>query len=220
MFSQKIYLALTIFFLTFFLFSCFSDLPKKTILYDNDFENNSTRSFKVYYNSVALDSSKIFSYNESKLFGRFNNNLITLQLDSLPDHNAVRIQFDLFIHDKWEGSHLYPATGLPDVWQLQLDNVPIMIRTFSNTSFPQSYPKDYNPVLPQNPAHSDAWSLLPGVCALYGQKDGTSFYKIDYTTAHTSVKLKLDWNDALQPFGQSCNKSWSMDNILITAVKY
>lgn len=199
---------------------CFKRLPEKTVVFEKNFEDSKRTGISIFNHSGRVDSPMVFLFNGSVVMGRFNNNLVSFAVDSLPDHNAVRIQFDLFIHDRWEGNHLDPITKIPDVWQLKLDQVPIMIRTFSNTTFPQSFPADYNPGVSQNPPYSDAWALLPGACVWGDKPDGTSLYKIDYITAHTANKVSLDINDALQPFNQPCNKSWSIDNIVITAVKY
>ena len=199
---------------------CFKNIPIKKVVYETDFKDYKRPDIEIYNIFGKIDSPMVIVFNGTTLLGRFNNNLVTLSVDLLPEHNAIHIQFDLYIHDKWEGSHLDPITKIPDVWQLKIDQVPIMIRTFSNTTYLQSFPDDYNPILTQNPPHSDAWALLPGVCALSDKSDGTSLYKIDYITSHTGQKISLAMNDALQPFGQPCNKSWSIGNILITAVKY
>ena len=200
--------------------SCFKDIPDKYILYSNNFDDSSSDRLKFYNQAGRIDSPMILAFNGSLVLGRFNNNLVSFKIDSVPEHNAVHIQFDLYIHDRWEGNHLDPITQIPDVWQLKLDQVPQMIRTFSNTSFSQSFPNDYNPIVTPNPPHSDAWALLPGVCALSNRQDGTSLYKIDFITAHTANSVALDMNDALQPFNEPCNKSWSIDNLVITVVKY
>ena len=91
--------------------------------------------------------------------------------------------------------------------------------TFSNTSYQQSYPNFY-----QNsnlPARANAWDInLPGVCSSQGVLGGTSSYKINKTIGHSGNSFKLDCSDALQPFNDSCFKSWSIDNLSITAIKY
>ncbi len=211
---------LTILFILTVSVGCFKRLPEKKVVFERNFNDYKRTGISIYNHSGLIDSPMTFLFNGLAVLGRFNNNLVSFTVDSLPDHNAVHIQFDLFIHDRWEGNHLDPITKIPDVWQLQLDHFPIMIRTFSNTAFPQSFPDDYNPAISPNPPHANAWALLPGACVWGDKPDGTALYRIDYITAHTASKLSLDINDALQPFDQPCNKSWSIDNIVITAVKY
>lgn len=201
--------------------SCFKDLPKKTVVYQNDFENDHSSNFKFYNISGKIDSGFVNSFHGSHVLGRFNNTLVQLHLDSLPEHNTIKIEFDLYIHDQWDGDYSPPgAGGVPDVWQMMLDGYQIYLTTFSNTSHKQSFPDNFNPSGSVNPPHSNAWALLPGVCALGNREDGTSHYKIEYITAHTSSSLLLSCNDALQPYNSLCLKSWSLDNIRISANKY
>lgn len=220
MYQRIVYSLAAIILSGIFLISCFKDLPSKHIVYDNNFEDTPRNNIKIYNAGGIIDSPKIFLFNGSKVLGRFNNNLVTLKIDALPEHNAVHVQFDLFIHDKWEGDHLDPVTKIPDVWQMQIDKGVVYQTTFSNTANTQSFPDNFKPNVSPYPAHSNAWGLLPGACALSDKKDGTAYYKIDYITGHTAASLLLELNDALQPFGQPCQKSWSIDNLVITATKY
>lgn len=213
MISRAVNMATAIIVSAAVLSSCFKDLPKKQIVLQEDF-NLGMGKFRVYGHQGLIDTGKIFNFNESEVLGRFNNNRIELDLDSLPSHNLLRFQFDLYIHDAWEGNLLNPATGIPDVWQMRLDYNPWYLTTFSTTAHSQSFPGNY---LSNFPAHADAWAKLPGVCARTGQPDGTTLYKIDFMTGHTSSKIHIDWSDALQPFNSLCQKSWSIDNIVITA---
>jgi len=45
-------------------------------------------------------------------------------------------------------------------------------------------------------------------------------YKIVQQFAHSNKSFQLSLSDALQPFNAECEKSWSIDNIKITAFKY
>ena len=83
-------------------YSCFKDLPKKQIVYQNDFEKNIMNGLKVNNGNGLIDSVKIVDFNGTKVAGRFNNNYVYLKLKNLPDHNALKIEFDLYIHDKWD----------------------------------------------------------------------------------------------------------------------
>lgn len=199
--------------------SCFKNLPSKQVVYQTGFEEGRDVAFKVFDAQGVVDSAKTFPFNGSLVFGRFNNNLVQFKLESLPGHNTVRIEFDLFIHGKWEGDHL-SGTGIPDVWQMQIDGYTLYLTTFSNTSYTQSFPDNFKANVLKNPAHANAWELLPGVCASESQPDGTAHYKIDVITGHSSANLLLSINDALQPAFSQCVKSWSIDNFRITASNY
>lgn len=196
--------------------ACFKDIPTNTVVYQESFERGYSSPFRVYSSAGQLDSIKISEFNGSHVFGPFNNNLVLLQVSPLVSHNIVRIQFDLYIHGSWLGDHLDPVSGIPDAWQIKIDQNPYLLTTFSNTSFTQSYPGNYATAGAKFPAHSDAWGLLPGICATASQADGTTHYKFDYQTLHTSPSIEIALNDALQPAGSQCMKSWSIDNVVIT----
>ncbi len=201
---------------------CFKDLPANKVVYYNDFETNTRNNLTVISHSGTVDSAKIFSFNGNKVFGNFNNNRIELDIDKLPEHNVIHIEFDLYIHDEWQGNYLIPGgSNIPDAWQMVIDGYPLYITTFSNSIHGQAFPNNYTPGQTTNPARSNSWNTnLPGVCLLKQSPNGSSLYKIDLRTAHTASALKLACNDVLQPFNSFCNKSWSIDNIKLTAMQY
>ncbi|NCI48045.1 hypothetical protein [Sediminibacterium soli] len=198
---------------------CFKNLPSKNIIYDNNFENGDTSYIRVSNVNGPVDSLKVVTVNGSKVLGRFNNHLVILTLKNLPEHNALKFEFDLNIHDNWNGEHLLPGNSVPDVWIMKVDGYPVYITTFSNGPYNQSFPDNYKNGTSKNPPRSNAWEVLPGACAAASQSNGTTRYKIEYTTAHTG-NMELSLSDALQPFNSMCQKSWSVDNLRITAVKY
>jgi hypothetical protein len=199
--------------------SCFKTLPDKVIVYQNDFETSNISNTLVTNIFGAVDSVKIVDFNGSKVFGRFNSHLVEFTPDNMPAHNAVKIEFDLFIHDKWDGDYIPTGSTIPDIWKMTIDNYPVYVTTFSNGPYTQSFPNNYQGTISKNPPRSDAWGVLPGVCANTGKADGSSHYKIEYTTSHTGP-LVLALSDVLQPFNSPCLKSWSIDNIRITAIVY
>lgn len=207
---------------TFLLSGCFSRLPDKHYVYFNDFEGGSNEDLSVFDRFGKVDSLKIVPYNNGKVFGFFNNNRVEFQVNNLPEHNTVKIEFDLLIHDKWDGDYLVPGgSGVPDVWQMLLDGHIIYLTTFSNGSHGQSFPGYYVAGNPSNPARANSWrSDLPGACALQSQTNGTSLYKIELTTGHWASSVSIAMNDALQPLNSHCAKSWSIDNLRLTAIKY
>lgn len=212
----------SVFFLAIaFCFSaCFKNLPDKKVVYFNDFEDGKNTSLVVYNSSGALkDSVKIFGFQDNKLFGRFNNNLVELKLANLGKHNIVQIEFDLYIHDKWDGDHLISGSTIPDAWQMTVDNYPFYLTTFSNGPYGQSFPGNYKAGAVSNPAHANAWNIsLPGICALKDSANGSSLYKIEVITSHNADVIRIACNDALQPFNSLCQKSWSIDNLRVTAI--
>lgn len=201
--------------------SCFKNLPAKNIVYENGFEAMDTLHIKMYDARGPMDSLKITDYNGSKVLGRFNTNFIVFTFKNLPFHNIVRIEFDLFMHDQWTGEYKQPGSVNPDVWQMKIDNRPVYLTTFSNGPYTQAFPDNHSfgSAPSSNPARANAWAVLPGVCGYNGKPDGTTLYKIDYTTAH-SGQLEISMNDVLQISNSLCLKSWSIDNLRITAIEY
>ena len=205
------------------LLSCFSSCTKnltlKYLVYHNDFESSRLDNITIYTINGSTPEVKIEDFNGSKVLGRFNNNTVGVYLSSLPTHNAMQIEFDLNIHDKWDGNFL-GTTGKPDIWQMTADNVPIIITTFSNNTNSQAYPNFYN-VGNVSPAKANSInSNLTGVCSLKGVEGGTSMYRIVQTVAHSGSNFGFTCNDALQPYNSLCTKSWSIDNLIVTAIKY
>lgn len=207
--------------ITIFNNGCFKDLPKKNIVYQNDFETNRDSTIQVYNSAGLVDTLTITQFGGNRVFGRFNNNFLYLKLRDLPAHNILKITFDLYIHDQWDGDYIAPGYSLPDAWVMNLDNSPLYLTTFSNGVYRQSYPANYTAGGFQNPPKADAWeTAFPGACSLQTSDTGTTLYKIEKTTGHVSDSLVITMNDVLQPPGNFCLKSWSIDNLVITASKY
>ena len=207
-----------------FFSGCTKDLTLKYLVYSNDFENGQLNYIVLYDLAgpipAATALTKTEDFNGSKVLGRFNNNTVAVNLSNMPTHNAVQIEFDLYIHDKWDGNVIGPS-GKPDIWQFTADNTPYIIATFSNTNnITQSYPNFYGV---SNPSPAKANSILQnlsGVCSLKAIEGGTSMYHIVKTVAHSGPYFGFTCNDALQPVNSLCTKSWSIDNIYVTAIKY
>jgi hypothetical protein len=203
-----------------FISGCFKNLPAKNIVYKNDFERDSLSGFTFYNIFGRVDSTKITTLPDgNRVLGRFNSVLAQLKLDTLPEHNILKVEFDLYVHDKWDGNLIPSGSTLPDLWKMTINGLLVHLTTFSNGVHPQSFPNDFGTTVINNPPLSNSWGTLPGVCANAGMKNGTTHYKIEYTTGHTGG-LILELSDVLQPFNSLCLKSWSIDNIRITATMY
>jgi len=212
-------LAKTVLFLLCFfcIQSCSKQVPDRIVAYSNDFERADKQGFQILGANGIEDSLKITEFNNTKIYGRFNSNAVVFKRESLPIHNVIKIEFDLYIHDNWRGNYLAPGTTLPDLWQLKLDNNPILITSFSNSNEDQLFPNNYTQTLTNNKAFSNSWGVYPGVCSKAGQANGTSLYKIEYITSHKGP-IELVFQDV--PFSATnlCMKSWSIDNLKLTTM--
>lgn len=196
---------------------CSKDITQRKIAYFNDFENDSSYNLSVFGPGVRIDTLTISNFNNNKVFGRFRDNTVFFRLDSLPRHNVVKIEFDLYLHDNWKGNYLAPGSVYPDIWQMKYSNNPIIVTTFSNDNNPQSFPNNYQTNMINNPALANSWGVFPGVCAKQNISNGTSWYKIEYITGHTGP-LDINFQDVNFSAGNLCSKSWSIDNLKITAI--
>ncbi len=197
--------------------SCFKNITERNIVYFNDFENQKKDSINVYGAAGLVDSLKITQFNNSSVLGRFNGNFVVFEMRNLPIHNVLKIEFDLLIHDDWRGNFVAPGATYPGFYQVQLDNNTIYLTTFSNGAYDQSFPNNYQTNIINNKAFSNAWAVFPGVCSKVDQKNGTSLYKIEYITSH-SGPIRLTFNDIANTNTSFCQKSWSLDNLKLTAI--
>lgn len=206
---------------TVLLNSCFKDLPKRTIVYQNDFETTDSTGIDVYDVNGLVKTPTITTFNGNRVFGRFNANYLLLKVKNLPAHLILKIAFDLYIHDKWDGDYIAPGNSLPDAWLMEIDNYPLYLTTFSNGSYRQSYPSNYTVGAFKNPPKADAWETdFPGACSLQSSPNGTTLYKIEKTTSNVGDSVVFTIHDVLQPGGNTCLKSWSIDNVVITVSSY
>ncbi|WP_423147449.1 hypothetical protein [Rubrolithibacter danxiaensis] len=197
--------------------SCKKTTAKRTVIYQNNFESG---------DSVNLTNAKITTYLNSKVLGRFNTGFFTLQLDNIPEHDLIEVSFDLYIHDSWDGNSIGNeiAFGGPDIWEMTVDGKKYISTTFSNSvcngsyCIQQSYPYNY-PYL-TNPGTGAADTNLPPFCTTNpGTK--TSLYKIKKVIKHKKGNLVLTCMDKLVQTNTEdplCDESWSLDNIIITAL--
>jgi len=199
--------------------SCFKNLTVQNLVYFNDFETGQYNGIELSRFYLSTDTPKVFVFNGSKVLGGFNNGAFSVSLGHLPEHNAINVEFDLYIHGPWQGDYL-GTSNIPDLWKILIDDKNVLLTTFSNTSYKQSYPSYYLSG-PEYPARGDAYiTAIPGRCSTANQPDGSSWYKFVTTIPHTQDSTTIYCADALQPYNSGCIKSWSIDNLKITAIKY
>lgn len=197
------------------LYSCTKSLTRINTVYFNDFENFNLNTIEVsgWLNGLfgPVSDIRITDYNGNKVLGRFNNARINLKLNNLPTHQALRVEFDLYLHDKWKN----------DLWLMTFDGVNQILTGFSNDSMvKQSYPNWLGNGSALSSAGADAFNTqLPGACSLSSSSHGTSMYKIVRTVVHNGSTFELGSSDAGDFFNQPCLRSWSIDNLKITVIQ-
>lgn len=201
-----------------FISSCAKQAKSDTEVYHNDFESGDLSK---------ITSGTIEVYNGSHVLGRYNKGGFIVNLSNLPKHDAIKISFDLYIHDSWDGNATYADGGFgPDFWKMLVDGQTVINTTFSNYNCPaglfcqpQSYPQNYPST---NNSKEGAYRTdLPAVCTQQTDFKATSQYKIQKTITHSGSSFKLECMDQLiDKFDQDqkCSESWSVDNLVIKAV--
>jgi hypothetical protein len=164
----------------------------------------------VYSNGVYIHPITIVNYNGSKVLGRFNNGIIELNLHQIPTHIALRVEFDLYIHDKWTN----------DVWRMDVNNSGVLVTGFSNfDAVQQSYPNWIGNGSAFNPAGANADNRnLPGACSLADKSNGTTHYKMEQSFSHTDSTFNFSCSDAGSYPHDNCERSWSIDNLKIQLI--
>jgi hypothetical protein len=195
--------------------SCKKNITIRERVYFEDAEDGVANNILAVTGTGANYGNMVRSFAGTNVVGNFNNTVVTIQLDQMPAHNMVYVAFDLYTHDRWEGNRV----GLPDivdVWNIRVNELFQLSTTFSNIrSQPQSYP-EWIGSTPNISRGNAIDTLLPGNCLWEDRKNGSSKYRIAFSRPHTSNQLLVQMNDALR--GSYCEKSWSIDNILIEAI--
>lgn len=203
-------------------FTACKGIQKETEVFNSDFERGIP---------VNVVDGKIEQYNGSGVLGRYSQSGFVVQIKNLKAHNLIRISFDLYIHDTWDGN----TTGSDgrDIWIMNIDGGSNLYATFANgtcinctQSYPDPQPAFFNNLFnfALNRPNSNAIRTdLPGACKLKDVKGGTSMYRIQRTIEHTGSTLDLGCFGQLEdsdPANKNCNESWSVDNMRITAIEF
>ena len=187
--------------------------PCKVSVHDEDFE---TLPF-TGWNSIQTNTAS--SYTSSTVLGEFIGNPpppITLSLGSLPSHDSLSIEFDLYIINSWDGNG---APG-PDNWDLELDNTPILETTFSNSDHQAD--QSNNQLYPNIPYTTNSTYTSPN----YGSRTGASqvgsvitgnslsnfsLYEIKKTIPHTSNTATFNFFSN----ASGNDEVWAIDNVKV-----
>ena len=185
------------------------------LIFEDDFQSSPINS---EWSDPTGVLPALFTYNSTQVFGPFGSKTINLDLSALPTHTYIRVEFDLYIFDSWDGNNDN------DEWKLKVDGVDRIHTDFDNHTWQlasqsrQSYPHNVafsNPVLTgaiQTGMPSLNWSTgnsgAPGNC--------TSQYFINNITSHSSTSLAIK----LQGLGLSNinDESWGIDNVKVYAL--
>ena len=206
--------------------SCSKEEVVETILYSDSFEQNvaiETQSIDTSFMTFDKIGYQYFQFEGSRNLGRFATGGLTLNLKGIETHQLLRVEFDLYIHDKWEGNGERGNTQ--DVFILnvgsQTDHFSSIVNTKCMTrdcEAIQSYPAIIG--FGNNPENAGVTDpTLPGVCHFAGESGGTKLIKFNRIYPHTSADFKLNIAAGIKDAGPDlCLKSWSIDNLKVSSL--
>lgn len=150
------------------------------------------------------------STGDRTVLGPFGNERVTLQLERLPDHELVKISFELLILGDWTG-----ADRNGNQWLLSVDGSRVVDTTFANTEALQAYPGD----LPSEDSAAGTGSTDRssfGFTAASQNPDGSdSVYLIEREFLHSGGEMIVDLIG--RPSGLPTEQAWAIDNLVIEA---
>ena len=210
------------------IFSCSQPdgLKRNELFYNNDFESGDLD---------AIDGAQLMTFNNTTVLGNYNNDGFTLNLNNIGDHDIIYITFDLYVHDSWDGNFNNLDPDQPDAWFIELSSDfstdPSISSNVWETSFSNSVclpsfclKQSYPNIFPfDNPPREESSQLLPGLCSLESNLDGTTLYKIEKRFEHTANAILINFYDKLyQPnaVDEMCDESWSLDNLKVRVITF
>ncbi len=143
-------------------------------------------------------------FNSTWAIGPFCNDTISFSYSGLPDHDSVIVDFDLYIHDEWDGNCTPAGT---DNFRFLNGFSTLLNTTFSNKSAcTQNYPSNNSPFT--------SGATTAGLSNRCYSTGSSTLYHISKRFRHSNTTLDLSWLGNLKD-PDVCNNSWSMDNVAI-----
>jgi hypothetical protein len=191
--------------------SCKKNLPNEIEVYRNDFENG-RKALKVFNGDVESKDPLVFNFNNTNILGPLNHNAVFLQFDTLPTHQLLQLEFDLYIHDSWKGNDDLKS----DFWAIYINRERAFITTFANLpGTKQSYPQVYGSNF--YPGANSFKNNMPGLCSLKSSPNGSAVYQYVWKFKHSSPSITIALADLIVETDR-CLKSWSIDNLVVTCI--
>jgi PKD repeat protein len=180
-----------------------------TTAYSNNFSSSIGNAW-TFPDIIPANVPSIQNYDGGSVLGYLSNQQAKLNLTSLPSHDSITVDFDLYIHDTWDGNSTVSG---PDMFRVILDNDTALNTTFSNetwNSTTQSYPNNFSA---SNASFTGSLTrTLPTACN-FGGGSLSAKYHITKKIAHSATTLEM----ILEAAGLEnvCNESWSIDNVTV-----
>ncbi len=179
------------------------------IVYENDFNESADDHW-------SSPKTAVIEKGDRHYLGAFGPEKISLSLNSIPEHEFIRIEFDLMLMNSWDGTGYYG----PDIWQLVLGKDRRLIHaSFNNCGFicrnnRQSFPDNYRKDIKHKCGTGAAETRTMGI---FWQRPGIdSVYHFDLTFAHKQTGMTLNFTN----FSADTidDQYWGLDNVKISTV--
>jgi len=162
-------------------------------------------------------TSTMTTPNGERYLGSFFNDTVRLSLNTLPPHDTVTVEVDLYIVGNMDGSNTQPGNG-PDVITVVVGGVTKLVTTFSN--FPnlathrQAYPGTYPGALNAGATGALRINSL-GYPSKGSNEHSDAVYRLTFEVAHTVGSFAFE----VRGFGMSTTLAeeewWGIDNIRV-----
>lgn len=145
----------------------------------------------------------------ARYLGPFGQELVTLNLTNLPEHQEVTIEFDFHVMGSWNGNAL--SNG-PDRVFFQLDALELLTTTFANNDGDlQAYPGAYPGA--SHPRGTGGSINTLGYPPDQSEDFGDATYRIVFTRPHSAPNLAFRILSSVTGGGER----WGIDNVRVTA---
>ncbi len=164
------------------------------LIYFNDFSNGA---------GALWSTAQTTSIHGEQALGRFSNGTVSFNMNNLPSHDSLLVEFTFYPLDSWDGI----LHG--ELFEVYVDEVSVLSTGFSSFNHPQCYP-DNCPA--SNPAGTGSDQTVAPIC-----HPTQSFrYQIARTVPHSSNSVVIDFEAlGLQDL---CDESWALDNFRLSSI--
>jgi len=173
-------------------------------VYTNDFESGSLGAIQ-HAQVKGTQGYKDHGFGSYYAWSNSNeSNPMTLQLEEIPEHSYLKIEFDLAVIDSWDGDTNVYRWTYPDYFNVKVDGTSVFNKSFNNFDrSKQSY--EGEPIVwgEQLNNSRDDW------------KD--SAYHISLEIPHTSNTATITWFASGDGWQGGGDESYAIDNIKVFA---
>jgi RHS repeat-associated protein len=182
----------------------------ETTAYFQDFEdpNNPLNEWSLPLTTVTPNGGRRF-------LGEFAKQSTVLNLSDLPEHDSLKLSFDLFVIRSWDGNGFSGED--PDVVTISVDGgLTLLSTTFSNNSglaqaFPDMFPGGITHPGKTGAVESDTLGFLYNNSFVWD-----AVYHVEFEFEHASASLPLRFTSSGATSNDILNESWGIDNVRVT----